>query len=143
MIGGFEDQLHVLDTSAAVRAAHPLVSELWAELVINDRLLVTPPFLFEILFTARNRAEFEQLEERWGTLRRARFPPSVWDVARGALRELAGVQSGYHRVRIADALIAAAAQENAACVLHYNADFDRLARVLTFDSRWLAPAGTL
>ncbi|MDW5598216.1 PIN domain-containing protein [Conexibacter stalactiti] len=43
----------------------------------------------------------------------------------------------------ADALIAAAAQEVGADVLHYDRHFDRLAEVLNFQSLWLAPAGSL
>jgi hypothetical protein len=40
-------------------------------------------------------------------------------------------------------LIAAAAQEAAVGLLHYDRHFDRLAEVLHFRSVWLAPAGTL
>jgi predicted nucleic acid-binding protein len=46
-------------------------------------------------------------------------------------------------VSIADALIAAAAQENGLGVLHYDRDYDRLAEVPVFESRWIAPAGSL
>ncbi len=42
-----------------------------------------------------------------------------------------------------DYLIAAAAQEMGAAVIHYDRDYDTLAEVMEFDSVWLAPAGTL
>lgn len=40
-------------------------------------------------------------------------------------------------------LIAAAAQSGAVGVLHYDHHFDRFAEVLAFESRWIAPAGSL
>jgi predicted nucleic acid-binding protein len=47
------------------------------------------------------------------------------------------------RVPTADALIAAAAADREFGVLHYDRDFDRLARVLPFTSQWVAPAGSV
>jgi predicted nucleic acid-binding protein len=44
---------------------------------------------------------------------------------------------------VIDYLIAAAAQEMGAAVIHYDRDFDTLAEVMEFESVWLAPAGTL
>lgn len=40
-------------------------------------------------------------------------------------------------------LIAAAAAEAGVGVLHYDADYDTLATVLRFESRWIAPRGSL
>ena len=49
--------------------------------------------------------------------------------------ELAGHSDGYHRVPLADALIAAAAAEHGGlAVLHRDAHFDRLAETLAFQS---------
>jgi predicted nucleic acid-binding protein len=44
---------------------------------------------------------------------------------------------------IPDILIAAAAQDVAIGVLHYDHHYDRLAEVLNFESRWIAPPGSL
>jgi predicted nucleic acid-binding protein len=46
-------------------------------------------------------------------------------------------------VPVADLLIAATAQDSGLGVLHYDHHYDRLAEVLTFETRWLAPPGTL
>lgn len=48
-----------------------------------------------------------------------------------------------HRIPPLDYLVAAAAQEAGVDVLHYDHHFDRLAEVLHFDSRWVAPPGSL
>jgi predicted nucleic acid-binding protein len=70
--------------------------------------------------------------------------PGVTPVQRaaiGALRALAEIAPRHHRVALADALVAAAAQEAGLGVLHYDHDYDRLAEVLSFRSCWAAPPG--
>ena len=69
---------------------------------------------------------------------------TVTNAALAAIRELAlRGAAGSHRVRVPDALIAAAAAERGFGVLHYDHHFDRLVEVLAFDSQWVAPPGTL
>ncbi len=60
-----------------------------------------------------------------------------------AQRELAAV--GHHRLPPADVTIAACAHEAGAGVLHYDRDYDILAKhtSLEFKSEWVAPPGTL
>lgn len=60
-----------------------------------------------------------------------------------AMRTLAHRSAGAHRILIVDYLVAAAAQEMGAAVIHYDRDYDTLATVMEFDSIWLAPAGTI
>jgi predicted nucleic acid-binding protein len=60
-----------------------------------------------------------------------------------AMRELSRLGGLHHRVQMADVVIAACAQEAGMGVLHYDAHFDRLAEVMEFESRWIAPAGSL
>jgi predicted nucleic acid-binding protein len=77
-----------------------------------------------------------------------RFPRVAVDgkiesLALQAQRELAEV--GHHRLPPIDVMIAACADRAEAGVLHYDADYDLLAKhtSLRFESVWLAPAGTL
>ena len=51
--------------------------------------------------------------------------------------------AGAHRVRVPDALIAAAAAKRGFGVLHHDRHFDTLATVLTFTSQWVTPAGSI
>jgi predicted nucleic acid-binding protein len=44
---------------------------------------------------------------------------------------------------IVDYLLAAAAQDIGAAVLHYDHDFDTLATIMNFDSIWIAPPGSM
>ena len=91
------------------------------------------------LGTPRSR----ELEADEATLRDIPITVSVQRTAIAALRDLSTKGAGYHRVKLPDALIAAAAQHAGVGVLHYDRHYDRLAEVLTFDSRWIAAPGSL
>ena len=58
------------------------------------------------------------------------------------MRTLAHRSAGAQRIPIVDYLIAAAAQEMGAAVIHYDRDYDTLSEVMTFKSAWLAPPGS-
>lgn len=133
----------VLDTSAFARSNHPSVQEAWELALSDDRLRISPVARLEILHTARGGAEFDALAAELAALRSAPLSGSVLRAADRAMGRLAHRSSGAQRIPIADYLIAAAAQEIAAAVLHYDRDYDTLAEVMEFDSVWLAPAGTL
>jgi predicted nucleic acid-binding protein len=90
---------------------------------------------FELLYSARNIDEFDDVNSNLNDLRDVPITISVQRAAIGAMRELAA--RSQHRVRLSDLLIAAAAQEEAIGVLHCDGDFDLLASVLSFQSRWL------
>lgn len=55
----------------------------------------------------------------------------------------AWVRASHPRVPLADALIAASAQDAGVDVLHYDHHYDRLAQVLNFESVWIASPGAL
>lgn len=131
------------DTSAWQRAEHHAVAELWIAVLTEDRVVTTPPIIVELLYSSRNADDLEATERDLARLRSIPVTQGVARAAIGAMRDLAAIQPGYHRVPLADLLIAAAAQAAGAAVLHYDHHYDRLARVLDFESRWIAPAGTL
>jgi len=134
----------VVDTSAWARAAEPEVATAWKRSAEADDLVICPVVTLELLYQAPDRERVERTASACAALRQAPITRSVTDAAVMAIRELAAKGSvGGHRVRIPDALIAAAAAERGFGVLHYDHHFDRLAEVLSFDSRWIAPAGTL
>ncbi len=134
---------YLIDKSAAARAGHPSISREWRAAAEAGQLVVCPVFLMEALQSARNAGELEEVEAELGVLPEVRMHHSTWRVAVGALRDLAALGPGHHRVSLPDALIAAAGQENALGVIHYDEHYDRLATVLAFESRWLAPRGSL
>ncbi len=133
----------MVDTSAWSRASHPTVRDRWVEALRAGRLRVSPIARMEILLSARDGADFDTLAERLAALRTAPLTATVAQAAQGAMRTLAHRSAGAHRIPLADYLLASAAEELGAAVLHYDRDYDTLAEVMTFESIWLASPGSI
>lgn len=140
----YDGRLFIADKSAWARASHERVRDEWAAALRNHQILTCPIVNFELLYSARTGEAFDELADDLAQLRDVPLTRSVTNAAQAALRRLAHVQAAYQRsVQLPDLLIAACAQDAAVGVLHYDEDFDRLADVLTFESRWIAARGSL
>lgn len=104
---------------------------------------ISPVVRFEILLSARDGQSFDTLAERLAAVQPAPLSAAVISAAEQAMRELAHRSAGAQRLPIVDYLVAAAAQELGAAVIHYDRDYDTLAEFMEFESVWLAPAGAL
>lgn len=133
----------LVDTSAWARAEHPATRDSWLAALLGNRLRLSPIVRLEILLSTRNGSGFDQLAEHLDAIRPAPLSTSVIRAAEAAMRALAHRSAGAQRMPIVDYLVAAAAQELGAAVIHYDRDYDTLTEVLEFESIWLAPAGTL
>jgi len=144
MSSPFGGGVFIADTSAWARADRPPLRRPFAAALRNGQIATCAIVSLEFLHSTRNGAEFD---ERMGQLAQLRDVPvgrSVTKSALGAYRELAHKQPLFHRsVKLADLLVAAAAADVGIGVLHYDADFDTLAEVLPFESRWIVPRGSL
>jgi predicted nucleic acid-binding protein len=133
----------VADTSAWARASNPEVAPHWKAAAAAGNLVGCPVITLELLYDAPDRERVEAVAAALAGLRQAPITRTVTDAAIWALRELAARGSaGTHRVRVPDALIAAAAAERGFGVLHFDQHFDRLASVLGFQSQWVVAAGS-
>lgn len=133
----------LVDTSAWARAEHPTICDSWLSALLGNRLRLSPLVRIEILLSTRSGRQFDRLAEHLDAIRPAPLGTSVIRAAEAAMRALAHRSAGAQRVPIVDYLVAAAAQELGAAVIHYDHDYDTLAEVLEFESVWLAPAGTI
>ena len=134
----------IADTSAWARAHHARVRGDWSKALRGGQLATCPIVSLELLYSTRSGEDFDRLAEDLAHLRDVPVTRSVTNAAVQALRRLAHTQPLLHRsVKLPDLLIAAAAEDAAIGVLHYDADFDTLASVLHFESRWIAPRGSL
>jgi predicted nucleic acid-binding protein len=134
----------VVDTSAWACARAPAVGARWRQAAESDQLIGCPIVTLELLYNARDRAEVEAVARGVAAMRRAPVGRAVTDAAIAAMRALAAEgPTGSHRVRVPDALVAAAAADRGFGVLHYDDHFDRLATVLSFTSQWIAPRGSI
>jgi len=134
----------IADGSAWARAHHARVAPAWSAALRNGQIATCPIVSLELLHSARDGAGFDGLAADLAQLRDVPITRSVTNAALGALRKLAHAPSPRHRaVKLPDLLIAAAAQDASLGVLHYDEHFDLLASSLSFESRWIAPRGSL
>jgi predicted nucleic acid-binding protein len=134
----------VADTSAWARAANTAVAPQWKAAARAGEIVACPVVTLELLYDALDQEHVERVAEAMSALRQAPITRSVTDAAISAIRELAATGSaGSHRVRVPDAMIAAAAAERGFGVLHYDQHFDRLTSVLGFRNQWVAEAGSI
>lgn len=113
----------------------------WVE---QRELAICLPFLLEAGYSARASADHREMMDDFDLLcPRIEMAAATEERALLTHRELA--VRGHHRLAPVDVMIAACAHEAGAGVLHYDRDYDLIAdhTSLSFESVWLAPAGTL
>jgi predicted nucleic acid-binding protein len=134
----------IADTSAWARASHPDVAPKWKAAAEAADIIACPIITLELLYDAPDREQVEAVAAVIAGLRQAPINAPVTNAAIRAVQDLAAEGSaGSHRIRVPDALIAAAAADRGFAVLHYDHHFDKLATVLGFTSQWIAPAGSI
>lgn len=133
---------YLVDTSALHRLGKPHVAAVLAPLIESGRVHVCAVTELEVLFSARNLADYEAGLARF----RAGFawvpvPERGWERAAEVQHELA--RRGKHRsASIPDLLLAATAEQHGLTLLHYDHDFDTIAEVTDQPTRWVVPPGT-
>lgn len=108
-------------------------------------LWTCPPALLEMRYSARDGKAFALTAKRLDALEHARLTSEAALSALTAQAELAKTPGISHRVKPVDLLIAAIAAITNIGVLHYDHDYDTIAKhtTLTFPSVWVAPRGSL
>lgn len=110
---------------------------------LAELLHVCPFFYIEALYSARSPDDLAQLESELAALSFLALGERAHETVGLAFRELSSAPIDLPSRAPPDTLIAAIAHESGVGVLHYDAHYDRLAEVLAFESRWIAPRGTL
>lgn len=110
-----------------------------------DELLVADPFRLEALYSARTAVDFDRLKHHLSGFRRAPGTSHTWDRAIDLQGQLAAERRVSHRVKLADLLLAACAEEAGAGILHYDHDYDILVRHTDLDvaTVWIAACGSV
>jgi len=129
----------VFDTSAWNRQHDPAVLPRWLATEEADLLFVCPVVALELFATAPDQEAFADLDQTLAALPTAPVTRAAGVAAIGASRDLRGER----RIPAADYLIAGAAAERGAGVLHYDRHFDTLCRVLGIESVWVAEPGSI
>jgi predicted nucleic acid-binding protein len=133
----------LIDTSAASRMRLQTVAERLEPLITGGLVATCASLDAEALYSARGSGEYEQVRaDRRAAYEYLPTDDEHWQRAFDAQRLLA--RTGRHRaVGIADLLSAVLAAEHGMTVLHYDADFEIAAEVLTFAHRWVLPRGSV
>lgn len=132
---------YLADKSALARFSHPAVERRLRPLVEEGVVATCAVVDLEVLYSARNAADYRAiLEERRG-FESVPITPDVMDRALEVQGLLA--RRGQHRVPIPDLILAAAAESVRLAVLHYDADFERIAKATKQRHEWVVPRGTV
>ncbi|MFJ8475790.1 PIN domain nuclease [Kitasatospora sp. NPDC094011] len=133
----------LIDTSAHVRIVRPEMDELWAEVIDQGRIGLCEPTEAELLYSAQSKRHYTEFKAALADM-------YVWrPVPDGAWRRLLEIQhcladAGQHRsAGIADLLVAVTAMHHGLTVLHYDRDFETIAKYTDLRARWLADPGSL
>ena len=132
---------YLADKSALARLPHPPVARRLGPLLVDGLLATTPIIDLEVLYSARSLADYEEILAERRALPSFPLTPEVTDRAIDVQHRLA--QVGQHRLPLPDLLIAAIAELNNLAVIHYDADYDRIAKVTGQRCEWVVPRGSL
>lgn len=130
------------DTSALARVSRPQVAARLDPLLEAGLVARCTPTDLEAGFSSSSPASHRVMREA-----RAAWPFVAMD--QGVLDRAVAVQdalaerSQQRGAKIADLLIAAAAEAAGLVVLHYDNDFDLIARITSQPTEWIVPPGTV
>ena len=132
---------YLADKSALARTRVSIVGDRLIRLIRNGSVATCAIIDLEVLYSARNLVEYETTRAQQRALVDVPITPQVMSRALSVQHRLA--RTGHHRLAIADLVIAAAAESADLAVLHYDADFERIATVTGQPHEWVAPRGSL
>lgn len=132
----------LVDTSVIKRLEQPTVRDVVEPLALDGTLGRATICDLEVGYSARNAPEWDRLV---GALDGAfaTVETTAAHVRRALQVQRLLAQESQRGRKIPDLLVAAAAEELGLTVLHYDADFDRIATVTGQRCEWVVPAGTL
>jgi predicted nucleic acid-binding protein len=136
-------QIYLADTSVFVlRARHLQVRQRFESLLAEGRLAACQMTTLEFLNNAPDPKSFETLLGAFLAHRWLDVDAEAMNRAMATHRMLART-SQHRNFRLPDLIIAATAELNGATVLHYDADYDRIAAVTGQPTEWIVPRGAL
>lgn len=134
--------IYVVDTSVLARLHQkPVLTRVTEIGTHNCRVAI--PSVLEMGFSARNFTEHTKITDMLNSTFTV-VPASPWTQDYAVQMQSSMAAGGAHRsARVADLLIAATAMQLNATVLHYDRDFDAVAKLTGSRCEWVAPPGSL
>lgn len=133
---------YLVDKSALARMPVAAVRERLAPILEAGEAATCAIIDLEVLFSARNHDDHQRIRERRRlAYNQVPLTQRIFDRAIDVQGLLA--KRAQHRVPIPDLIVAAAAEDASLTVLHYDADFDRIAKVTGQPAEWVVPRGSV
>ena len=132
---------YLADKSALARMTHTAVAERLAPLILGGQVATCAVIDLEVLYSARSLGDYEEILVERGALPALPLTEAVASRALNVQHLLA--HRGQHRVPVPDLLIAATAEVNGVAVIHYDADYDRIAQATGQPAEWVVPRGSI
>jgi predicted nucleic acid-binding protein len=131
------------DKSALTRrATRPEVREVLEPLLVSSEIATCGIVDLELLYSARDRATYRALTEALRGMPRVAVDDAA--VSRAlAVQAMLAERSQHRAVPLPDLLVAACAEQAGLTVLHYDADFDRIAQLTNQTTQWIVPRGSV
>lgn len=133
--------VYLADKSALARMTASTVRQRLEPLLVTGLIATCGIVDLEVGYSSRNADTHGAVVEERRAMPRAPIDDTVFERALTVQGLLA--RRGQHRLPIPDLLIAAAAEHVGLAVLHYDADFERIAAVTGQPHEWIVPRGSL
>jgi predicted nucleic acid-binding protein len=134
---------HLADTSALARLRHPQVLAVLGPLIEAGLVATCGVIEFELGWATRSAAEYDQVRaDRDAGYEWLATHDEDWRRAldvQGALWRAGQMRS----VGLPDLLIAAIAERERVTVVHYDSDYDQVAKITGQPTQWVVPPGTV
>lgn len=131
------------DKSALTRRdTRPEVREALEPLLLAGEVATCGIVDLELLFSATSRATYRALAEALRGMPRAAMDE---DCVRRAseVQSMLAERSQHRAVPLPDLLVAACAERSGLTVLHYDADYERIAKLTGQAAQWVVPRGSV
>lgn len=131
------------DKSALTRReTRPEVREILEPLLVAGEVASCGIVDLELLYSARDRATYRATAEALRGMPRVAVDDASVDRAL-EVRAMLAERSQHRAVPLPDLLVAACAENAGLAVLHYDADFDRIAKLTGQRVQWIVPRGSV
>lgn len=131
------------DKSALTRReTRPEVREVLEPLLVAGEIATCGIIDLELLYSARDRATYRSLVEALRGMPRVPLDEESMERALSVQAMLAE-RSQHRAVSLPDLLVAACAERAGLTVLHYDVDFERIAKLTGQPTQWIVPRGSV
>jgi predicted nucleic acid-binding protein len=133
---------YLIDKSALARMPLAPVRQRLAPIIDAGEAATCAVIDLEVLYSARSLEDYEKIRQR-RNLAYHSIPITERTLQRSLAIQAELARTGHHRVAIPDLVIAATAQSAGLTVLHYDRDYDVIAKVTGQPVEWVVERGSV